>query len=120
MSRMTRSASAASGTFSTKLVFTFPAKAASASFRALSWAKVQPASPTGPTYANATFNGPVALASAAAGAGVAAEGAGAGAASLLVFLLQAGRAAQTIASSDMDTVCVRQVGRRARANERGM
>ena len=54
---MTRSASAASGTFSTKLVATFAPNSASTALRAWSCAKVQPASPTGPTYANATLNG---------------------------------------------------------------
>ena len=49
MSRRTRSASAASGTFSTKLVITFVPNSASMALRALSWANVQPASPTGPT-----------------------------------------------------------------------
>ena len=32
----------------------------SSAFRALSWAKVQPPSPTGPTYAKAIFSGPLA------------------------------------------------------------
>jgi hypothetical protein len=48
-SRSTRSASAASGTFSTNDVFTLPPNDSSASLRARSCAKVQPASPTGPT-----------------------------------------------------------------------
>src|ERR1044071_2483883 len=57
MSRITRSASAASGTFSTKLVVILSPNAASTALRALSCANVQPASPTGPTYANAILSG---------------------------------------------------------------
>src|ERR1044071_2144148 len=70
MSRITRSASAASGTFSTKLVVTLPPSSASTALRALSCANVQPASPTGPTYPNATSSGAV-----AAGGGARVDGA---------------------------------------------
>jgi hypothetical protein len=49
MSRNTRSASAASGTFSTNEVSTLSPNSFSTAFLALSWAKVQPPSPTGPT-----------------------------------------------------------------------
>ena len=49
MSRITRSASALSGTLSTKLVFTLSPNSFSTALRPLSWAKVQPPSPTGPT-----------------------------------------------------------------------
>src|SRR4051812_4820140 len=82
MSRNTRSASADSGTFSTKLVTTLSPNSFSTALRPLSCAKVQPPSPTGPTYAKATFSGsdlPGAAgpdAAAVAGAGAAA-GAGA-------------------------------------------
>jgi hypothetical protein len=72
-SRITRSASAPSGTFSTNEVFTLAPNSASTAFRAWSWANVQPASPTGPTYIHATLNG-----SAARGLGVAAGAAALG------------------------------------------
>jgi hypothetical protein len=49
MSRNTRSASAASGTFSTKVVTTREPNSFSIAFLPLSWANVQPPSPTGPT-----------------------------------------------------------------------
>ena len=49
ISRMTRSESAPSGTFSTNWVVTLPLRAASSCLRPRSCWKVQPASPTGPT-----------------------------------------------------------------------
>src|SRR5262245_22504412 len=75
MSRNTRSASAASGTFSTKLVEILSPNSFSIALRPLSCAKVQPPSPTGPTYANAIFSG-AGFAGAAADAGAAACGGG--------------------------------------------
>src|SRR5512145_1351830 len=72
-SRITRSASAPSGTFSTNDVFTLAPNSASTALRAWSWANVQPASPTGPTYIHAALNG------SAAGAGALASAAGAAA-----------------------------------------
>jgi len=48
MSRNTRSASADSGTLSTKLVTILSPNSFSSALRPLSWAKVQPPSPTGP------------------------------------------------------------------------
>src|SRR3954469_19467561 len=62
MSRKTRSASAASGTFSTYEVWILSPNSFSIAFLALSCANVQPPSPTGPTYANAIFSGPLAVA----------------------------------------------------------
>src|SRR5258706_1497776 len=61
-SRITRSASAPSGTFSTKLVLTLSPNFASTAFRPMSWAKVHPPSPGGPTYTHAIFNGSAAMA----------------------------------------------------------
>jgi hypothetical protein len=49
MSRKTRSASAASGTFSTYDVWMLAPNSFSIAFLALSCANVQPPSPTGPT-----------------------------------------------------------------------
>src|SRR5574343_1804889 len=89
MSRSTRSASAASGTFSTNEVTILSPNSFSRALRPLSWAKVQPPSPTGPTYANAIFRG-------SGLAGAEAAGAGAGAASS--FLPQATRAALAAAA----------------------
>src|SRR5689334_8722550 len=90
MSRNTRSASAPSGTFSTKLVTILSPYSFSSALRALSCAKVQPPSPGGPTYANAIFSGS-ALAGADAAATGAADAGAAGAASS--FLPQPTRAA---------------------------
>ena len=56
-SRITRSASALSGTFSTKVVLTLSPNSASTALRPWSCAKVQPASPTGPMYTQAAFSG---------------------------------------------------------------
>src|SRR5574343_1149643 len=83
-SRITRSASAPSGTLSTKVVLIWSPYLASTALRPRSWAKVQPASPTGPTYTQAAFRGSAFAASAA--------GAGAGAASS--FLPQPTKAAE--------------------------
>ena len=93
-SRITRSASAPSGTFSTKVDVTLSPSAASISPRPRWCCEVQPASPTGLTYTNPTFSG-----SAAAGAAAAfgASAFGAGGASCLP------QAAASTAISDMAT-----------------